>query len=395
MKILVLTDYYPPDKTGGVGEIARGLRDAYRALGHEVLVLTTGRARPEEAREGILRSARGLLAGALLNNLAVLREIRRGGVGLVHLHQSSTTLFLLARPFLGGFPFVLDSLQVSYLSEAREVRAFEVDGQRFRPRFGEVLERLVLAPGHVLLDFLGWALSDRVTAVSEANRAELERSFGRLRRRPVAVVPNGVAPAGEAGGTGTLPFRDEALERRLAGKVVFAYVGVFRARKRVQGLLLAFSRVAARSPDAVLLLVGGGRGYEEELRALAVRLGVAERVVFVGRVPAERVPYYLSLTHVFCLISSYEGMPVALLEAMREGKAVVATDGWGMRDLLAAGDAGVLVPVDDVDATAAALAELAADPERRAALGRRASALVSGRFLWGPIARRYLELAGR
>ena len=390
MNVLILSDYYPPDKTGGVGEIARRLRDAYEALGHRVFVLTTGEKRPEEARSGIRRSSRSLLTGVLANNLHALRLLRREAISLVHLHQSSTTLFLLAKPFLRPFPVVLDSLQVSYLSEAREIRTLVVGGRRFRPRTREYLERFLFSPGHLLLDFIGYALSDQVTVVSSENRIELLDTFGRLLPKAVTVIPNGVSNSG-SGEPG--PFRDPALETRLEGNVVVSYVGVFRTRKRVQNLLLALATVARKQPRTMLLLVGGGRGYEEGLSALVGELGLGDHVIFVGAVPPERVRYYLGLSDIFCLLSSYEGMPMALLEAMEQGKAVVAADRYGMREVLAGRAAGVLVPVDDVPATARALAELIASPERREALGRAARELVHDHYRWDSIARRYLALA--
>jgi glycosyltransferase involved in cell wall biosynthesis len=383
--ILILTDYYPPDRIGGVGTIAHGLAAAYRALGHRVLVLTTGASRGEHE---VIRGARGLMWGVLTNNVRALRLIRREGVSLVHMHQSGTTLFLLARRLLRRFPFVLDSLQVSYVSEAREIRTFIVHKRRISPGIGELVERFVLAPAHIALDFIGFALSDAVTTVSHDNKREIDVTYGRLTRRPVAVVPNGVSQVA-AGPTG---FRDDALEERLRGKTVIAHIGVFRARKRVANLLLAFAEIASRCPDARLLLVGGGRGYEEPLRTLASQLGISERVELTGSVTPSRVAYYLSLVDIFCLLSSYEGMPMALLEAMQSGKAVIATDGYGMRDLLAEGDAGVLVPVDDIPATASALETLVRDPARRRALGEGARARVRSQFTWEQIARRYLAL---
>lgn len=387
MTILVLTDYYPPDRIGGVGTIAHGLAAAYRALGHRVLVLTTGTSSGER---DVIRGSRNLAWGVLTNNVRALRIIRREGVKLVHLHQSGTTLFLLARRFKRNFPVVLDSLQVSYVSEAREVRAHTVQGRRVAPGVGEYLEKFVLAPAHVLLDFIGFASSNAVTTVSRDNEREIEATYGRMASRSVTVVPNGVSSS-----DGAIDFRDAVLEDRLRGNTVIAHVGVFRARKRVANLVLAFAEIAARCPEALLLLVGGGRGYEAGLRALVAELGIADRVVFTGSVPPARVPYYLSLVDVFCLLSSYEGMPMALLEAMQLGKAVIATNGYGMRDLLEGSEAGVLVPVDDIPATAAALEQLVRDPARRRALGEAARARVQSRFSWDRIARQYLALAER
>jgi glycosyltransferase involved in cell wall biosynthesis len=66
-----------------------------------------------------------------------------------------------------------------------------------------------------------------------------------------------------------------------------------------------------------------------------------------------------------------------------------------MHDLLSGSNAGVLVPVDDVAATAAAIRSLVTDPERRHALGAAARDHVLSHFTWDRIARRYLEMAGR
>jgi len=386
--ILIITDYYPPDRVGGVGTIAHGLAESYRALGHHVIVLTTGRSTGEP---DVIRGGASLAMGVLGNNLRAWRLIRREGVSLVHLHQAGTTLFLLGRPFTRRFPFVLDSLQVSYLAEAREVRTVRVAGRRFAPQPGEWVERFILAPLHVVLDFIGFALSDAVTAVSDDNRRELERTYGQLARRPVVTIPNGISAADAP----PIGFRDAALEERLRGRTVVGYVGVLRCRKRVENLLLAFGAIAAECHDAALLIVGGGRGYEASLSALAVEQGLVDRVVFTGAVRPDRARYYMSLLDVFCLLSSYEGMPMALLEAMQLGKAVIATDGYGMHDLLDGSNAGVLVPVDDVPATAAAIRSLVTDAARRRALGAAAREHVGSRFTWDRIARQYLELAGR
>jgi glycosyltransferase involved in cell wall biosynthesis len=386
--ILIITDYYPPDRVGGVGIIAHGLAESYRALGHRVIVLTTGRSTEES---DVIRGGGSLVMGVLGNNLRAWRLIRREGVSLVHLHQAGTTLFLLGRPFMRRFPFVLDSLQVSYLGEAQEVRTVRVAGRRIAPQPREWVERFILAPVHVVLDFIGFALSDAVTAVSDDNRRELERTYGQLARRPVTTIPNGISAADPT----PVHFRDTALEERLRGHTVVGYVGVLRCRKRVANLLLAFAAIAAECPDATLLIVGGGRGYDAPLRAVAAEQGIADRVVFTGAVSPDRARYYMSLLDVFCLLSSYEGMPMALLEAMQLGKAVIATDRYGMHDLLNGSNAGVLVPVDDIPAAAAAIRSLVTDDTRRRALGAAAREHVRSRFTWDRIARRYLEVVGR
>jgi len=395
VKILLLTDYYPPDRLGGVGIIAKELKAAYEALGHKVFVLTTGSPRQTDGGENIIRSSPGIFQGALRNNLHALRLIRREEISLVHMHHTTTTFFLLARPFVSSFPFVLNSLQVSYVGEAREVRPVAVNGRIFRPRPRELTEKYLKDPIHVALDWLGYKLSDQVTVVSEENREEILTDFGKTwTGLEPFVIPNATR-AFTPLPTGEPDFHDPALEARLAGKTVLVYVGVFRARKRIQNLLLSLSGVVAEFPSTVLHLVGGGRGYENELRILPSALDIENHVEFVGRVPHHRVGYYLELGDIFCLVSSYEGMPMALLEAMRAGKAVLATNCYGMRDLLADGECGILVPVDDIRVTSEALKELVSDPARRHILGQAARERILDRYRWEDIARRYLALVDR
>jgi len=394
MKILLLTDYYPPDRVGGVGVIAKELKAAYEDLGHEVHVLTSGPRRTDDLRRNVHRTSPKMLWALFLNNFRALRLIRREGFSLVHMHHASSTVFLLSLWLQRVPPFVLDSLQVSYRSEAREIRTFTVRGYRLRPRLREWVEKLVTCPIHTAMDWLGYKLSDAVTVVSRQNREELVTEFGKPRKGGCPfVIPNGAGTLShlKAGDPG---FRDAVLEERLTGKTVLLNVGVFRVRKRVQNLLFSMQDIVPEFPEARLVLVGGGRGYEDSLCSLARQLGIEDAVELVGSVPHERIGYYLGLSDIFCLLSSYEGMPMALLEAMRAGKAVVATDCYGMRDILSGEDAGLLVPVDDIPATSEALKHLLADPERRAALGRSARQLARSQFSWTKIAEQYLEAFG-
>jgi glycosyltransferase involved in cell wall biosynthesis len=389
MRILLLTDYFPPDKIGGVGEIASHLKSSYEAKGHEVSVLTTGCSRDSERSRRIIRSARSLVAGGIINNFHVLRFMRAHSVDAIHLHQSSTTLFLFLRPFKKRFPFVLNSLQVSYISEAREIKSLEYGGKRFRPAFSEYLEKFLFAPVHIALDFVGYVFSDHVTTVSRDNRRELLTSFVRVRPKPITVIPNGatvppaVVPSWE---------RDQELEARLANKIVVTYVGVFRVRKRIFHLLYALRDALVRHPNLILLLVGGGRGYEPKITSLVRDLGLEHAVILVGKVPNVAVPYYLHLTDIVCLPSSYEGMPVAILQAMAMGKPVVTTNRFGMRDVIKDSETGSLAPVDDVSALADAIAELASNPQKASAIGQRAREAVRAHYGWDDVAERYLNL---
>jgi glycosyltransferase involved in cell wall biosynthesis len=130
-------------------------------------------------------------------------------------------------------------------------------------------------------------------------------------------------------------------------------VGKFKAQKNHPLLLRAFARLSR--PDARLMLVGSGDG-EPALRQLAAELGVAERVIFAG-FKADPTPFYAT-SDLFVLASDYEGFGNVIVEALRCGVPVVATDcRSGPREILDDGKYGRLVPVGDADALAEAMFE--------------------------------------
>jgi len=133
-----------------------------------------------------------------------------------------------------------------------------------------------------------------------------------------------------------------------------------------QSLLLRAFATARGQSQARLVLVGSG----PELPAcqlLARRLGIAPFVDFLG--DREDVPSLLAGASILALTTRYEGLPVSILEAMRAGLPVVASDVGGIAEQVEHGTTGILVPRGDVDATAAALCMLLRDPSLRQAMG--------------------------
>ena len=152
------------------------------------------------------------------------------------------------------------------------------------------------------------------------------------------------------------------LDGDVDGALVVGTVGNFTAKKDQATLVRAVGRV----PGARLVLVGSGP-LEHDLRVLVAHDGLAERVTFAGS--RGDVADLLPAFDVFALSSRYEGLPIALLEAMAAGRPCVATRVGGIPEVVTDGVDGVLVPPGDPDALADALSALAADPDRRAALG--------------------------
>lgn len=142
---------------------------------------------------------------------------------------------------------------------------------------------------------------------------------------------------------------------------------------RVKGLdvaITALSRLGADNPWQ-LDLVGDGE-LRGELAALAGNLGVADRVTFHGF--RRDVEALVAQADALLMPSLHEGLPYALLEAMSLGLPVIASDVGGLAEVLRHERTGLLVPVGDAAALAAALARLGSDGGLRAALGAAAAA---------------------
>lgn len=148
-------------------------------------------------------------------------------------------------------------------------------------------------------------------------------------------------------------------------------------------LVAAWPQVVAQVPDAQLVFVGDGPD-REALEAVA-----PSSVRFVGH-QADVVRWYQA-ADVVVQPSRYEGLSLTVLEALSCGRAVVAGDAVGMREVI--GDAGQVVPVDDVNALAEAVALRLKDPKRAALEGEAARQRVEGSFSRRRWAEEMLSLA--
>lgn len=171
---------------------------------------------------------------------------------------------------------------------------------------------------------------------------------------------------------GVDPTEYVARAHRGAGRRLL-FTGRLARVKGVPVVLAALARLRARYPDIELSLAGDGPD-RATLEAEARRLGVADRVRFLGYQSSDQVRSLLQDTDVFVLPSFAEGVPVVLMEAMASGVPVVATRVAGVAELVEDGVSGFVVPPGDVDALARAVETLFADPalrERFGAAGRR------------------------
>lgn len=278
-------------------------------------------------------------AALLVSVPRVARWLRESGTDLVHAHLPLAGVVARLAGRLAGVPVVYTehNLQERYHPWTRRANRWS------------------------------WRWQAQVIAVSEEVAASIRRHVGD--RVPVTVVRNGI----EVDRPPPSPERPAELRRRFElpeGAPVVGTVAVLRAQKRLDLWLAAAQRVLAERPEVRFVVVGDGP-LRSELEAEAARLGIASSVRFVGL--QEDVRPFLALFDLYLISSEFEGLPLALLESMAAGVAVVATSVGGIPEVIGTEREGVLMPFGDPEALAHAVLALLADPERRerlAAAGR-------------------------
>lgn len=215
------------------------------------------------------------------------------------------------------------------------------------------------------------AIATLLVAVSEEIGARLRQLLPH-RAADVRVRPYGV----EASRTLARAWSAASQPLRLA------YAGrLVETQKRVGDLAALANVLADRGVDFTLDIVGAGVD-EGRLRDAVARSpeAVQRRVRFLGRVAPAAMPALWQDVDVAVLVSEYEGISIAMLEAMAGGCVPVVTRVSGTRDAILEGRTGCTVPVGDMVAMADAITGLASDRDRLATMGRQAHARVLDRF---------------
>jgi glycogen(starch) synthase len=237
--------------------------------------------------------------------------------------------------------------------------------------------------------------ADALTVICDGLRKEFE-SRG-VDAAKITVIPNAVEV--ETFAFGSAP--DPALRRQLGleGTTVLGFVGSFYAYEGLDLLLRAFAELRTRRLGLRVLLVGGGP-QEAALKALVQELGIAEEVVFSGRVPHAMVQRYYEQIDLLAYPRRSMRLtelvtPLKPLEAMAQGRIFVASDVGGHRELVRDGETGFLFAADRVDALVAAIESAL---QRRAGwdeMRRRGRAHVEAQRTWALSVARYAAVYER
>lgn len=169
----------------------------------------------------------------------------------------------------------------------------------------------------------------------------------------------------------------EQSDRRHGSRIIC--VGRLSPEKGQAGVLEAFAAIADELPEAELVFVGDGP-LGTGLRSRSQRMGIADKVTFVGRLGEVQTLEQIGASDVLVLPSFMEGLPIVLMEGMALGTVVVASRVAGIPELVEEGKSGLLFTPSKWEELASCMLRLLRDEELRGTLAKNARAAVASEF---------------
>ncbi len=392
MRILVVSNFYPPQYMGGYELGCRDVVEGLRARGHEITVLTSTYQVDGPITEGhVLRwmassfewkAARGLAYVRRLmrqektNQAAFQRAYAEVKPDLIYFwgeSYNSVSLLYAAQSLAAPSCFFVSDAWLEYLESDPWCSLAGRRSERSINRIGKaVLLPVLRAAGYFLP---GEPL--RCAHVQFASDYLKQAALGRGRPvRDAEVIHWGIDP-------GLFPFRAPTVPPRPTRRLLF--VGQVLEHKGVHTAVEALARLRAQPglSDVTLTIAGGTAhtDYGTRLRAQIAALGLDDAVSFTGKLPRESLPAVYAAHDVLVFPSIWaEPFGITPLEAMAAGLAVVATPTGGSPEMFADGENALLFAPEDAAGCAAAVGRLLTDTafyERVRAAGR---ATVEERF---------------
>ncbi len=394
MRILHILDHSIPLHSGYTFRTAAILREQ-RVLGWETFHLTSPKqgatAAMVEEVDG-LSFHRTLLPPPAPSGVAELKQIRAVQARIEELARELRPDVLHAHsPVLNAIPAIRAGKKLG-IPVVYEIRAFWEDAavDHGTTTEGSVRYRVTRA-------LETWALKriDHAFTICEGLRRDIV-SRG-IPESKVTVIPNAVDVEGfQLSGDADPVLRGQL---GLSGATVLGFVGSFYAYEGLDLLLEAFPALLQKRPELRLLLVGGGP-QDANLKAQALRLGVADKVVFTGRVPHSEVSRFYD--QIDLLVYPRHSMrltelvtPLKPLEAMAQGRLFVASDVGGHKELIRDGETGKLFKAGSAEALAAAIDDMLDHRERWPAMREAGRHFVEEVRNWKNSVANYIPVYGR
>ncbi len=360
MKVAQVVSTYPPYH-GGMGNVAHEYTERLRARGHHVHVYAPASAGAVADPEYVHRLPSPLTIG----NASFVPSLpaRLSGFDVVHLHY----------PFFGGAEMVMihkavrrdQALVLTYhmdaLSSGLKGRAFDLHRRLLLPFIIGRADRILVSTD-------GYARTSALSSISGA--------FEKMEVHPFGVDLERFHPGKEPALRESRKIREQ--------DVVFLFVGGLDAPHAFKGVDVLLDALATLPKDRWQCLIAGDGDLRPQYEDQARRLGLSERVHFLGYVSDGDLPAYFraSDVHVFPSVSRSEAFGIVALEAAASGIPSVASDPPGVREVVLDGETGVLVAPRDPVAFVTALADIMLHHVLRGRLGLSARKHAEARFAW-------------
>ncbi len=393
MRVLHILDHSIPLHSGYTFRTAALLREQ-RALGWETVHLTS----PKQGKVGApfdevdgLRFYRTEPSAGLLATLPVAREMalmRQLGTRIEQVARETQPDIIHAHsPVLNALPAIRVARRLN-IPVVYEIRAFWEDAAVDHGTTTENSPRYRLTRA---LETHAIRNADHVFTICEGLRSDI---IGRgILASKVTVIPNAVDIASFQ--LASPPDLSLQSTYGLVGKTVLGFIGYFYAYEGLDLLLDALPAIIQHHPDTRLLLVGGGP-QEQNLKRQASRLGIAEKVIFTGRVPHQDVNRYYDLINILAYPRHRMRLtelvtPLKPLEAMAQGQLFVASDVGGHKELIDHGRTGILFEAGNRESLARAIIDLLEAPAFWPAMRANGRAFVESVRNWRNSVANYVE----
>jgi glycosyltransferase involved in cell wall biosynthesis len=357
VRILVVSGIWPPD-VGGPASHAPEVAGFLQLRGHRVEVVITAAGPPGPAPYPISWISRSLPKGVvhLRAGIEIARRARAADV------VYTTGMFgrSAAGATLARRPYVVKLTADPAFERARRRGIVGGSVDDFQRAAGDARARLLrLARDAELRN-----AAHVVTPSAYLRKLAVGWGVDPVR---VSVLPNPAPPLSK------LPSREE-LRRELGfSGPTFVFAGRLGPQKSLRVALEAVARV-----DGLELVIAGEGDERDALEGAVVELALRDRVRFLGAQPRERVLELFAAADASLLSSSWENFPHTVVEALAVGTPVISTATGGVAEVVRDGENGLLVPVGDVDALAAAIGRFVGDAGLQERLRSAAASSVAG-----------------
>lgn len=319
MKVVILIPFFPPIDLNGSEIAAYNIAKNLSAQGHEVHVITAlHKGFPKyDFHEGFhihrIEISRNLLFGIILYTKCILI-----------IHKIDPDIIHAQGLLFAGFSAFLSKkiLNKPYVAYGRGSDVYISNS------FLGLIERIII--GLVL------GSSSAIISLTQNMKSTIFKFWAQT----AVVIPNGV----DWEKFSNLQRHESRQNLNIAGdEKIIIFVGSIRHVKGVEYLIEAIKIVKRKYPSARLMLVGAVEHEKIPLMERVTNSDLAKYVQFIGNVPVDKIPIYMTASDIFVLPSISEGFPLVVLEAMASGLPVVATRVGGIPEIIIDGQNGFLV----------------------------------------------------